>query len=315
MNCDTNSCCLASPCNKLQPKINCEVKINDILITRAGPTTRVGVAVHINKVRPKLMMSDKIIRIRTSKSNDSMFVSISIGNDNAQKQILSKSSGLAVSQTNISQNILLNVSFYLPSLPEQTRIASFLTTVDKKLSQLKQKKSLLEQYKKGVMQKLFSQELRFKDENGKVFPKWERKKLGDCLDYVQPTNYLVSSTEYDNSYKTPVLTAGKTFILGYTNEENGIFTDNLPVVIFDDFTTATQFVDFPFKAKSSAMKILLAKENSDIKFMYEFMQIMKYEIGGHERHWISKFSPIELSIPFLLNKPASRIYSQPLIKR
>ncbi len=191
----------------------------------------------------------------------------------------------------------------IPSLPEQTRIASFFTVIDKKLSQLKQKKNLLEEYKKGVMQKLFSQELRFKikNEDGELIepPKWEKKRLGECLDYIQPTNYLVSSTDYDNSYKIPVLTAGKTFILGYTNETDGIFENNLPVIIFDDFTTATQFVDFPFKAKSSAMKILIAKENANIKFMFEAMQIMKYEIGGHERHWITKFAQIEILIPCL----------------
>jgi type I restriction enzyme S subunit len=108
---------------------------------------------------------------------------------------------------------------------------------------------------------------------------------------------LVSSTEYDNSYKTPVLTAGKTFILGYTNEINGIFENNLPVIIFDDFTTATQFVDFPFKAKSSAMKILAATKAVHIKFIYEAMQFLNYEIGGHERHWISKFAPSEILVP------------------
>jgi type I restriction enzyme S subunit len=87
--------------------------------------------------------------------------------------------------------------------------------------------------------------------------------MKDCLDYLQPTKYLVSSTTYDDKYKTPVLTAGKTFILGFTDETNGIFKDNLPVIIFDDFTTATKFVDFPFKAKSSAMKILLAREKTN----------------------------------------------------
>jgi type I restriction enzyme S subunit len=107
----------------------------------------------------------------------------------------------------------------------------------------------------------------------------------------------VSSTEYDNRYETPVLTAGKTFILGYTDETKGIFKSPLPVIIFDDFTTATQFVDFPFKAKSSAMKILIAKENMNIKFMFEAMRMMNYEIGGHERHWISKFSPKSILIP------------------
>lgn len=68
---------------------------------------------------------------------------------------------------------------HLPSLPEQKRIASFLTVLDKKIVELKQNKKLLEQYKKGIMQKLLSQELRFKDSDGKEFPKWERKKFGE----------------------------------------------------------------------------------------------------------------------------------------
>ena len=69
-----------------------------------------------------------------------------------------------------------------PSLPEQTKIASFLTAVDERLNKLKQKKTLLEQYKKGVMQKIFDQEIRFKDDDGNEFPKWEKKKLGDVAD-------------------------------------------------------------------------------------------------------------------------------------
>ena len=197
----------------------------------------------------------------------------------------------------LGQKELENLKLIIPRKNEQQKIAAFLSVVDEKLQILKKKKGLLDQYKRGVMQRIFSQELRFKDSNGNEFPEWEEKKLGDCLDYIQPTKYLVESKEYDNSYSTPVLTAGKTFILGYTNETQGIFEDNLPVIIFDDFTTATQFVDFPFKAKSSAMKILVPKENVNIKFIYETMNIMNYEIGGHERHWISKFALLDILVP------------------
>ena len=130
-------------------------------------------------------------------------------------------------------------------------------------------------------------------------PDWEEKHLGECLDYEQPAAYLVTDTNYKDSYNTPVLTAGKTFILGYTNEQHGIFSEDLPVIIFDDFTTATQFVDFPFKAKSSAMKILAAKHGSNIKFMYEMMQTISYEVGTHERHWISKFDPMPVIVPHI----------------
>lgn len=126
---------------------------------------------------------------------------------------------------------------------------------------------------------------------------WKEKMLGKLLDYQQPTDYLVSGDNYNNEYKTPVLTAGKTFILGYTNELHGIFNEGLPVIIFDDFTTATQFVDFPFKAKSSAMKILQSRDGVSIKFMYEALQMVSYEVGAHERHWISKFAPRPILVP------------------
>lgn len=79
----------------------------------------------------------------------------------------------------ISMRVLNNIVLPFPSLPEQQKIANFLTSVDERLQTLKKKKSFLEQYKKGVMQKIFSQEIRFKDEKGKNFPKWQSKKLGE----------------------------------------------------------------------------------------------------------------------------------------
>ncbi len=129
----------------------------------------------------------------------------------------------------------------------------------------------------------------------------EFRKLGEVLEYDQPNQYCVTSKEFDKSYPTPVLTAGKTFILGYTNEKDNIYqaSKNSPVIIFDDFTTATQWVDFPFKVKSSAMKILLPKNPIiNIRFIFFYMQTIPYNIGGeHARHWISRYSQLEVPIP------------------
>src|SRR3989339_968629 len=129
--------------------------------------------------------------------------------------------------------------------------------------------------------------------------KWEMVELGEVLEYEQPTKYIVKSVNYDDSYKTPVLTAGKTFILGYTNEEDGIFSaKNLPVIIFDDFTTAIKFVDFPFKVKSSAMKILRAdKTKADARFLFQIMKTIKFRHDDHKRYWISEFSKIKIPLP------------------
>lgn len=125
---------------------------------------------------------------------------------------------------------------------------------------------------------------------------WEFRTLGDCLDYEQPQKYIVNSTKYNDSYKIPVLTAGKGFILGYTNETQGIFTKT-PVIIFDDFTTDTKFVDFPFKVKSSAMKILHPKSNADIKFMYYLMQSITIRHDTHKRYWISIYAKVKIPLP------------------
>ncbi len=127
------------------------------------------------------------------------------------------------------------------------------------------------------------------------------RKLGEVLEYDQPNKYCVTSKEFDKSYPTPVLTAGKTFILGYTNEKDNIYqaSKSSPVIIFDDFTTATQWVDFPFKVKSSAMKILLPKNPTiNIRFIFFYMQTIPYNISGeHTRQWISRYSQLEVPIP------------------
>ena len=126
-------------------------------------------------------------------------------------------------------------------------------------------------------------------------------RLGDLLQYEQPGKYLVSSTRYDDSYPTPVLTAGQTFVLGYTDEDDGIYcaSKERPVVIFDDFTTAFKWVDFPFKAKSSAMKMLKVKSSDrvSLRFVYFIMQTIKYSPQDHARQWISTYSEFPIPVP------------------
>lgn len=122
-------------------------------------------------------------------------------------------------------------------------------------------------------------------------------ELGQLLTYEQPTPYIVSSTKYSDKYKTPVLTAGKSFIIGYTDEETGIY-DRLPVIIFDDFTTSSKYVNFKFKVKSSAMKILTANTELVLpKYIFYRMQIINIDHSTHKRYWIQHYSKLKIQIP------------------
>lgn len=137
---------------------------------------------------------------------------------------------------------------------------------------------------------------RYRKNKNPIVSKFNMVALEEILVYEQPTSYIVESENYSDDFETPVLTAGKSFILGYTNEKNGIF-DKTPVIIFDDFTTATKYVDFPFKVKSSAMKILKANENVNIKFVYHAMQKIIFDSSDHKRYWISQYSKIKIPLP------------------
>ncbi|MDV2456583.1 restriction endonuclease subunit S [Acinetobacter towneri] len=182
---------------ELTPRKEIEVKPLDILVTRAGPTERVGVvSVVPHSVRSKLMISDKLIRLKSNEENNPLFLGISLSSVKCQNQLQSKTSGLAKSQTNISQKILGEVLLKLPSKEEQTKIASFLSAVDEKISQLTKKHELLSQYKQGMMQKLFSQQLRFKADDGSEFREWEEKELKDIAEINPKSKKLPESFIY-----------------------------------------------------------------------------------------------------------------------
>ena len=125
---------------------------------------------------------------------------------------------------------------------------------------------------------------------------WELCRLEDILEYEQPQAYIIKSTDYSDEYPTPVLTPGKSFILGYTNESEGIFKA-LPAIIFDDFTTESKYVDFPFKVKSSAIKILRVKGEIDLRYVEFFMRITRLAGDTHKRYWISEYSKMPIPIP------------------
>ena len=127
---------------------------------------------------------------------------------------------------------------------------------------------------------------------------WKKVRLGEVLKYEQPTKYIVKRETYDESFGIPVLTAGKSFILDYTDEEEGIYKQ-VPVIIFDDFTTESKYITFPFKVKSSAIKLLSLVDNkNNLFFLYSLMQIIKLKPGSeHKRFWISEYSKLSILLP------------------
>jgi type I restriction enzyme S subunit len=127
--------------------------------------------------------------------------------------------------------------------------------------------------------------------------KWEVKRLGEVLDYERPDKYIVNSENYTD-IGVPVLTANKSFILGYTNEIEGACGD-LPVIIFDDFTTDKKYVNFPFKVKSSAIKILRPKVKNNLKFIFELLSMIKFEAKEHKRYYISTYQNLAIPLPSL----------------
>ena len=253
---------------------------------------------------------------------DSMWLTYTINSPYARKTLISKATGSTVTHVNMEN--IRSLALPLPPLQEQSRIVEsiehWLSLVDcieesnnnlqEAIRQTKSKILDLAIHGKLVPQdptdepasellKRISPKAEITCDNGhyqKLPEGWAVCQLDNIVSYEQPTPYIVKSTDYDDSYSTPVLTAGKSFIIGYTNETNGVF-EKLPCIIFDDFTTDSKLVDFPFKVKSSAMKILQVKENINIEYIAMFMSITRLIGDTHKRYWISEYSKIEIPIP------------------
>ena len=217
----------------------------------------------------------------------------------------------------ITKEVLSDFDIKLPSHPEQETIGTFFSSLDRHITLHQRKLDTLKEQKKTYLKLLFPAKgqtkpaLRFKG----FVDDWKEVRLGELLSYEQPTKYIVESTEYCDEYSIPVLTAGQTFILGYTNENSGIkyaSKDN-PVIIFDDFTTSSHYVDFQFKVKSSAMKLLYStSSNNNFYFIFQVLSRINYKPENHERHWISKFSLFEILFPSLPEQEAIGTFFQTL---
>ena len=198
---------------------------------------------------------------------------------------------------NIAPSDFFETELTMPAeIEEQAQIGTFFQQLDSLITLHQRKLDHLKEMKKGLLQKMFPKngesipELRFP---GFTDP-WEQRKFSDLFSYERPDAYIVNNDEYDDSNPTPVLTANKGFILGYTAETR---THEGPCVIFDDFTLDCKLVTFPFMVKSSAMKILHCHDGVDLTFAYERLCSAKIEALGHARHYISVVQNTESAIP------------------
>ena len=212
-----------------------------------------------------------------------------------QKQKRSYITGTKVRRVNA--NDLARIEIPIPPLSVQSRIVEILdkfTSLEAELeAELELRKKQYAYYREQLLNFSYTPPSEF----NVVY-----KKLGEVADYEQPTAYLVKDTKYKEDYPTPVLTAGKTFILGYTNETEGIYeASKHPTIIFDDFTTALRWVDFDFKAKSSAMKMITSKDENVclLKYIYYWLCTVPSEVvvGDHKRQWISNYANKDFPLP------------------
>ena len=187
---------------------------------------------------------------------------------------------------NISKGEVMGMSINIPEIEEQRKIANLLTLLDDRIATQNKIIERLETLIKGLRNEIF----------------WKLRKnvgfnamIGDVLDYEQPQSYIVEDTEYIDK-GTPVLTANKAFILGYTSETEGIY-DKGDCIIFDDFTLDSKYVDFPFKVKSSAIKILTAENKELLRYTFEFLKYLDLSTSEHKRHYIAETQNQEFILP------------------
>lgn len=271
----------------------------EVIVPASGETAEDIAIASVVKESGVLLGGDLNV-ITTNDEIDPAFLALSISNGKTHRDLTKLAQGKSV--VHIHNSDIQSVGLRFPDKIEQEKISGFLVNLDGLIRIHQHEYEKLVALKAACLDKMFPK-------NGSKVPEirfagfsedWEPRKLSDIFKYEQPQQYIVNRTEYDNSYDIPVLTAGKSFILGYTNESFGIknASPESPVIIFDDFTTSSHCVEFSFKVKSSAMKLLtLNKQSDNIYCAFNVLQNVGYVPVNHERHWISIFSEFNVLMP------------------
>jgi type I restriction enzyme S subunit len=233
--------------------------------------------------KEKNVLGPNAILLR-SKCNDTHFVYFRLSTssyDNEMKKLVGASG-----QPKFNKTDLKKVRLFMPSLKEQKKISHFLGLLEERIATQNKIIDKLQSLIKGIRNDVFGKLRKDIGLNAKV---------GDVLSYEQPQPYIVEDTEY-TAGGTPVLTANKAFVLGYTSETDGIY-DKGDCIIFDDFTLDCKYVDFPFKVKSSAIKILTAKNKELLRYTFEFLKYLDLSTDEHKRHYIAETQNQEFILP------------------
>ena len=257
------------------------VNNRDILLARTGAST--GKSYLYKKSDGKLYYAGFLIRANVT-THDPYFVFSQLHTHRYWRwvSIMSARSG----QPGINSQEYSSFPIYTTSIEEESKIAKLLSLLDERIATQNKIIDKLQSLIKGIRNDVF----------GKL-----RKNIGfnavvgDVLDYEQPQPYIVENTEY-TAEGIPVLTANKAFVLGYTSETNGIY-DKGDCIIFDDFTLDCKYVDFPFKVKSSAIKILTAKNKELLRYTFEFLKYLDLSTEEHKRHYIAETQNQEIILP------------------
>ena len=240
------------------------------------------------------IISPRFAAIRPIDKINIFFWKYYIHSEKVMRNILIHSTKRGTMMNELVYSDFFKQSILVPTNTEQNKVGIILNLVSNLLALYEKKKQLLTQLKQGIVNFLITKngpkpQLRFSGFNNN----WESKSFEKLLNYEQPTKYIVKKADYI-SQGTPVLTANKSFVLGYTNETN--VYQNIPAIIFDDFTLESKYVDFPFMVKSSAIKILTS-ENSNLFFIYQLLNNQRFVQEGHSRHYISVVQKKKVLVP------------------
>ncbi|MCX8650143.1 restriction endonuclease subunit S [Gilliamella sp. B2776] len=289
-----------------------EVKKGDYIISKRQ-------VVHgANGILPETLdgsiVSNEYLVAKGTDKMDIQFFSILSSLPIMYKQFFLSSYGIDIEKLFFDVNDWKKRTVNVPILKEQTQIGHFFQKLDQVIEIQQNALTQAQNYKKAMLQKMFPQ-------NGEKRPKrrfkgfsgdWVKVKFRDIFIYERPDNYLVSNTEYLDQ-GIPVLTANKSFILGFTDEKN--IYDKGACIIFDDFTLDSKYVDFAYMVKSSAIKILTPTKGFDLKFAFERLNTEKIINDGHARHYISIVQPTITLVPSLKEQTQIGNFFQQLDKQ